>query len=226
MNRVKYLIPLFFMLSAVLLAGALLASAQEAEQGSGSVTYRLFMPVTMDQQTPIATLQNGNFEAGRSGWTESSALGYEIIVASFPGSVRPHGGAWAAWLGGDDNETSTISQEVTIPANAPYLSYWQWIASADICGYDRLDVRVNGSTKQTIFLCGATETSDWVPVSADLNAFAGQKVNLEFRVVTDGSLNSNLFIDDVTFQGNPSVFSSKPLEQEVRAVDETATAGK
>lgn len=226
MNRVKYFIPLFFMLSAVLLAGALLASAQEAEPGTSSTTYRLFMPVTLDQQTPIATLQNGNFEAGRSGWTESSALGYEIIVTSFPGSVRPHGGAWAAWLGGDDNETSAISQQVTIPANAPYLSYWQWIASADLCGYDRLDVRVNGSTRQTYYLCELNETNGWAQVSVNLSDYAGQKVNLEFRVVTDESLNSNLFIDDVVFQGNPAVFSSEALEQVVRAVDETVRAVK
>jgi hypothetical protein len=209
MNRVKYYIPLFFMLSAVLLAGALLASAQEVDPDAGEASFQLFMPVTLNQPPPAVPLQNGGFEAGGNGWTEYSALGYEIIVTSFPGSVRPHGGSWAAWLGGDDNETSAISQQVTIPANAPYLRYWHWIASADYCGYDRLDVRINGAPVYTAFLCESAETNGWQLSSLDLAAHAGRTVNLEFRVVTDGSFNSNLFIDDVGFQSQSTSVSNE-----------------
>jgi hypothetical protein len=212
MKGTKQLIPFLFLISLVSLLGAFSVMAQESEPATDSATYRLFMPP--------ALLQNGNFEAGRTGWTEFSAKGYALIVTQFAGSIRAHSGSWAAWLGGDNSETSVLSQQVMVPANASYLTYWHWIASADLCGYDRLDVRVNGAVRQTYFLCRANETPNWRAVSVDLAAFSGQRVNLEFRVVTDGSLNSNLFIDDVSFQSNPAalgdVLYADPADEGLR----------
>lgn len=160
---------------------------------------RLYLPISLDVPPPNLPLLNGSFEAGRTGWTEFSALGYDIISTAFPGSVAPHSGAWAAWLGGDDNETSSISQQVTVPATAPLLTYWRWIALADACGFDHFTLWVNGVLVDGHDLCHAADTNGWRPAAADLSDYAGQTVTLELRVTTDGSGNSNLFIDDLAF---------------------------
>ena len=46
---------------------------------------------------------------------------------------------------------------------------------------------------------GETETG-----RIDLSAFANQSIMLQIRVETDGTLNSNLFVDDVAFQNGAS----------------------
>lgn len=146
-------------------------------------------------------LVNGGFEQGRGvGWRTYSSNGWHLIFpgSDLPGAITPHGGAWAAWLGGDDNELSALTQRVTIPASNPILRFWYWIASQDYCGYDFGGVVINNSQVVDAFtLCEARDTNGWVLRTVDLSAYAGQTVDLQLRADTDGSLNSNLFIDDV-----------------------------
>lgn len=113
--------------------------------------------------------------------------------------VTPHGGNWAAWLGGANDETAYVQQQVTIPPSAPVLRYWYWIGSEDGCGYDYAWVRVNGTAVQTHNLCSDNNTSGWAQGSVNLGAYAGQTVQLRFHITTDSSLNSNFFLDDVSF---------------------------
>ena len=153
-------------------------------------------------------LVNGNFEQGRGvGWAESSSNGWNLIYpsSSLPAGVAPHGGSWAAWLGGDENEIAYLHQQVAIPAGSATLRFWYWGASNDSCGYDFGGVIVNSTVVADRFdLCDAQDTNGWVQRSVSLAAYAGQMINLQIRVETDGSLNSNLFIDDVTI-GNTAL---------------------
>jgi serine protease len=151
-------------------------------------------------QSAASELKNGNFESGATDWTQYSTHGWPVIVTSFPGGITPHGGSWAAWLGGDDDDISYIQQQVSVPPASYYLAYWHWIASADTCGYDLAGVLINGSAVNTYNLCSSADTGGWVKQVVDLGAYAGQSVTLQIRVETDGSLNSNLFVDDVVFQ--------------------------
>ena len=102
--------------------------------------------------TPVA-LPNGNFEQGRTIWQEFSTHGWPLIVHEGPNStdlpIPAHSGVWAAWLGGDDDEVAYIQQAVTVPAAAPYLHFWGWIDSGDVCGYDFASVRVNNIAVET-----------------------------------------------------------------------------
>lgn len=154
---------------------------------------------------------NPDFESGRTGWTEFSTHGWDIIGTTFPGTVTPHSGTWAAWLGGDDDDISYIKQRVTVPAGAPHLTYWHWIASEDVCGFDLGGVIVNDSDVVDVYdLCDARSTGGWVRHSVNLSAYAGQSVTIQIRAETDGSLNSNLFVDDVSFQASPSSATAPP----------------
>lgn len=151
---------------------------------------------------------NGNFEQGTAGWAQSSSNGYGLIVTAneLPGSVTPHSGSWVAWLGGADMETSSLSQAVTVPSSNPHLVFWYLIASQDACGYDFFRLRINQSEVLSFELCSANNTTSWVQRGVNLSAFAGQTVTVDFRVMTDESLNSNFFLDDVSLQsGAPDV---------------------
>ena len=149
---------------------------------------------------PPSPLVNGDFEQGPGvGWTESSTGGWPIVTDDFLANNIEPNGSWAAWLGGADNEESALWQQIVVSAGAPVLHYAYAIGSEDACGFDFAQIVVNGVIVKDYQLCGNTVTGDWVQGSVDLSAYAGQSVELLFMVVTDGSLNSNLFLDDVSF---------------------------
>jgi hypothetical protein len=163
-----------------------------------------YTPTPTSTNTPTSTPEpqicNGDFEQGKTCWLEESSNGYDLVTSDFQGTINPHSGNWAAWLGGDYNETSLLYQQVTVPTGSPNLSYWHWIASADVCGYDVAGVVINEDAVDAYWLCDAEDTGGWVQRIVNLSAYAGQSVTLYFLADTDGSFNSNLFIDDVQFQ--------------------------
>ncbi len=179
---------------------------------SARVTSYVYLPLVMKNYTPPVPmlLLNGNFEQGRASWSETSSTGYALIINETELAVTPHGGSWAAWLGGADNETSVLSQQFSVPASQPYLGYWYWIGSYDSCGGDYAQTLINTTQVENYYLCNTTSTSGWVHKVLDLNVYGGQTITLSFRVVTNGSVVSNLFIDDVTFQSSPTAASSAP----------------
>jgi subtilisin family serine protease len=181
-----------------------LGNAVAALPGGGA-TNKIRLPLVL--KVPPAgscpAIPNGDFESGHTAWTEYSDHGWDIILYSgFPGGVTPHGGSWAVWLGGEYSDVSYIQQQVTIPSNCPYLTYWHWIASAEeSCGYDFARILVNGTPVYSYDLCTTTNTG-WKQVSFNLGAYANQSVTLQIRVETDASINSNLFVDDVSFSSS------------------------
>lgn len=151
-------------------------------------------------------IPNGDFESGRTVWTEYSSGGYDLINISgtFPSYLTPHSGSYAVWQGGAHNEISHIQQQVTVPTTCPILSFYHFITSEDIhCGpgYDIGFTRINGTdVVDTVNLCMSTVTNGWVVKSVDLSAYAGQTVLLQIGVTTDSYDHSHWFIDDVSFK--------------------------
>ena len=173
-----------------------------------AVAAPLFLPVALviPYVPPTLPLLNGNFEAGTANWTQSSSHNWPLIVNSDQVEGLPtHSGIWIAWLGGDDDETSTIEQTVTVPPDRPFLTYYHGIASEDACGYDFGRVLVDGAVVEQYTLCRSNNTPDWAYRVVNLSAYAGRTVALQFRATTDGSLNSNLLIDDVAFNSATAV---------------------
>jgi len=150
-----------------------------------------------------STLANGDFEAGRDGsWTEYSSHGWDLIVHQTQTPVSAAGGEWLAWLGGEYDDTSRLSQTVTISASQPYLHFAYWIASEDYCAYDYAHVKINSTTVLTFDLCEAENTGGWNNYWINLSAYAGSPVTLMFEVNTDSSLNSNFFLDNVSLSSS------------------------
>jgi hypothetical protein len=167
------------------------------------VSGKIYIPVVVKQPQPV-NIFNGDFEQGATGWSEYSSNGWSLITqaADISGGITPHSGQWAAWLGGLSDETSYIRKQVTVPSNAPYLTYWHWIASADNCGYDFGGVGIDGYWYDKYDLCDDENTNGWVLHTVDLSAYAGQTISLNIAATTDDSNNSNLFVDDLLFQYN------------------------
>ena len=166
-------------------------------------------PTPTPSVTPIAGgIDNGDFDLGPNGdWAESSSqfggTGSLILPGSdLPSGLLPHSGQYAVWLGGAYDEDATLSQSVIFDANVDELVYQYWSASADLCGYDFLYVTISNQTigNQEVArydLCGDNNTSGWREDRIDLSAFAGTQATLAFRISTDGSGNSNFFLDTV-----------------------------
>jgi hypothetical protein len=175
-------------------------------------SYRIYLPLVLKNTggSSPSGIVNGDFESGSTSWTEYSYQGYyPVITSSLP--VTPHSGIYAAWLGGADDEITYVQQQVSISAGAPYLVYWQWIGSVDDCGNDFGEVLVNGTVVDDYDLCVSTNTSDWVTHSVDLSAYTGQSIMLQIRAVTNASVNSNLFVDDVSLQATAAaIVQSNP----------------
>ena len=165
-----------------------------------TVTHWTYFPLVFHNPwapPPSFALLNGDFEAGLDGsWAESSTNGYTLVMTQAGGlPVTPHSGSWAAWLGGADFEISLLAQRIQVPDNALTLSFWYWIGSEDLCGYDFAGVQLGSDNVQAYELCG--NTNGWLQETVDIKSFRGQTRDLIFRVVTDEVLNSNFFLDDV-----------------------------
>jgi hypothetical protein len=83
------------------------------------------------------------------------------------------------------------------------LHLWYIIGSQEtVCGNDLGFITINTVDKVfTWDLCDANDSADWIEMTLDLRAYDGQTVNLAIAAVTNSSLNSNLFIDDLSLGG-------------------------
>lgn len=189
-----------------------------SEQRSVIVPVIIYLPLAAknwDPQEAVGKIENGDFEDGPVVWTKASTKGFDLIIdQGFPSGVAPHGGDWAAWLGGGYDEDSSILQQVTIPTSTPHLHYWHWVSSVtDSCERDRAEVWVNGTRLEYYALCLAENTGGWQEYSVDLSVFAGQSIELKIHVETYPDTFSSLFVDDVSLQA--SAAAEQPATQGV-----------
>jgi len=165
-------------------------------------TYLSYLPMIVNGGMVLSDpILNGDFEAGQDGsWTEFSTHGWDLITHESSSLVASHGGVWHVWLGGDFDDTSQLSQSVLIAPGLSTLHYWYWIGSEEsACGNDYFKLKVDGTQKTVSGLCISTATGGWVEGTLDLSAYAGSTVTLMFEVITNATLNSNVFLDDVSF---------------------------
>lgn len=161
------------------------------------------MPITLPAPSLPSTTQgiaDPGFEGGPNGaWQEFSEAGFKIVMKG-PEGYPARSGEYLAWLGGTHNETSTISQVISVPATHPFLSMYVYNTSTeDECIYDVIRVTVNGANVNTTGLCKENKFNGWRHGIVDLRPHAGKSVTLELGMNTDASLLSSLFIDDLSF---------------------------
>jgi hypothetical protein len=165
----------------------------------------LYLPLlarNYDAQASTGKIENGDFEEGPLAWIESSSSSFDLIIDwGFPSGVAPHGGNWAAWLGGGYNEISSLEQLIEVPVSKPYVHYWYWVSSVtEPCEEDYAQVLADDVTVELVYLCLAENTGGWREHSVDLGPYAGQSINLRIYVRTWPDTFSSLFVDDLSFR--------------------------
>ena len=142
---------------------------------------------------------NGGFE-GTSGWSQSSANGYQLIATN-----RPRSGSYSAWLAGYNNANDQVYQLVTVPSGAA-LNYHVYMSSQEGTSraYDYLRVRVynsSGTLLSTLRTYSNTSTRGaWFSDSVSLSSYAGQTVYVSFEATNDSTQTTSFFVDDVSTQ--------------------------
>ncbi|HYC35007.1 MAG TPA: choice-of-anchor J domain-containing protein [Usitatibacter sp.] len=151
-------------------------------------------------------LANPGFESGPVNWAQSSSNNTLIITND---ATMARAGSWYAWLGGNNDLTDTLTQDVVVPSGQARLQFWYRITTNEtISGaFDTMTVSVvnpsTGATMETLAsFSNQTTTSGWEQSSTyDLSAFSGQTVRLQFRAVNDFSDFTSFRIDDVSITG-------------------------
>jgi hypothetical protein len=111
-------------------------------------------------------------------------------------------------LGGHTKITVHLSQNVSIPSERPYLSYWYKIGStAPVCksstgyGYDAGGISSQvpqGRARDEIVLCQDSDThSQWLHGLVNLRAYIGRDIELSVYGVNQSDVLSALHIDDI-----------------------------
>ncbi len=158
------------------------------------------------------------------GWTELSTHNNALIDYW----DTYHNEIGSAWLGYDDNETSSISQEITIPAGVHFatLEFWYKLELFD-CGNDVLRVKINGDIVKTYTLCNDPAAGGWVRQLIDLSAYANSSpTEIMFESINNSNSPSDVFIDDVSvYVCKDGAFAPLPIELmsfDARAKDHNA----
>ena len=143
---------------------------------------------------------NPGFESGTTGWTQTSSGNYPLISGS-----KPRTGSYGAWLGGYNSATETIGQTVTVASGGSTLRYWWHMTSSEGTGtaYDYLRVRIYNAVTGALIATPRTWSNVntrnvWSQDTLSLAAYVGQSIRIVFEGVTDSSVVSSFYIDDVS----------------------------
>lgn len=157
-----------------------------------------------------AALQNGNFETGNtSGWTTSTDSGSVVVTTGVDDGSNPS--QFAVVTAGNESSWQTLSQ--TFDATAGETLHLQTAfkgaeTEIDACsiGYDDVgQVTVTeGASTTTLFSTNACSTigfGGWQTVSYTVPATGQITVTAEVANIGDGSVDSQIFLDNVQFGG-------------------------
>jgi len=155
------------------------------------------------------------------------AIGINQLKISLPPTTAkfktPRSGDYLYHSGQISDTRASLGVDITLPASsALFLSFYaQWDIEVD---YDYVQLLVDGvpqSNTQTAlssglfpnvtnYITGSSTTDVWQLVTFDLNAFAGQLVNIELIYVTDPAINEfGIVVDDlVVMDGSDLLFSA------------------
>ena len=171
----------------------------------------LYLPLI--GKTCTVPIPNGNFEQGRTQWTETSNYDFDLVplvvdrtyIDTYSPGIAPRSGNWAGWLCGIANEVASLKQRLSIPASCPTLTYWHWIDSDAPCGVNYADVIVTTASGNFVVvdsyeLCSGKNTGKWALHQVNLSAYAGQSVELEIQASCTSQDYTSLFLDDLAFQ--------------------------
>ncbi len=170
--------------------------------GGKTHTTTITLTVNSAGGTTQQLLGNPGFENGANGAPWVATTG--VIDNSTLQPART--GSWKAWMNGFGTvHTDTLSQQVTIPANAirATLSFWLYVYTAETSNtvaYDNLSVQIRNSSG-TVLTTLATYSnlspkSPYAQASFDISSFKGQTIQVYLVGTEDQGLQTSFIIDD------------------------------
>lgn len=147
----------------------------------------------------------------------------------------PHSGT-NEWFGGKADELdTTLARSVDLTGKtSASLSFWTWYDIEENWDYGFVQVSTDGGTTWTSLPIAGTSSSidssgmpeiaaqlpgftgnsgGWVQKTADLSAYAGKNIQLQFRYMTDwGTTFAGFYVDDISMTANGSPVFSDDVE--------------
>ncbi|HYF77690.1 MAG TPA: S8 family serine peptidase, partial [Symbiobacteriaceae bacterium] len=154
-----------------------------------------------------------DMESGVNGWTHSGSGDPWQLGAptSGPGSANSGANVWATNLAGDygaSTNASLVSPPIDLSGMANVaLRFAHWYALERNFDFARVEVSADSGASWTA-LASYTSPSGGTPVgwetpTIDLSAYAGQTIQIRFRLQSDSSVQyAGWYIDDVMVAGN------------------------
>lgn len=162
----------------------------------------------------LPQLVNPNFDRGHQVWAENSTFypGGLLYEQGVGGAPPAHTAPWLAWLGGVLSSVDEVSQLMTVPSGSgpAYLHYRYMILSDEtncsgVTPSDVVELLVDGLKVDGIVVCNAVNTGVWTAFDFVTNfaAYAGQTIDVTIRMINDGALVSNFYLDSLTLDSTP-----------------------
>jgi bacillolysin len=158
---------------------------------------------------------NGDFELGPDvGWIQYSNNSRQLIVQGLEHNppVNPTSGSWLAAL---DvlvwQETSEISQWITLPPGTNVLHFYYLIQSTEMCDvpwYDTFSIYIGEIQVFSYNICNYDSDPNWYSFDLDISAYSGQTVQIYFQMHTIDIGASTMYLDDVYLGASLSEFSA------------------
>ncbi len=146
-------------------------------------------------------VRDGGFEAGGAGWQQHGL--FEMVDPTWP-----HSGKLGVWLGALNDVSEWISQDISLPPGTSSITmqFWWSLMTEEHPGapFDYMRAQLYQPDGTTVITTTTTindkSSYDWYwnLATADLNAYAGQDVELRFWATNDATNPTNFFIDDVS----------------------------
>ena len=146
-------------------------------------------------------VKNGGFEIALANWTQEGAPGLQLIT-----NTNPRTGAYSAFLGGVPSSDHSIKQQITLPAGQMItLRFWAYQDTLEHAPStdDYLAVRLLNTGGTQLAQVTRVDVDPDLPLayvlySANLTAYAGKTVQLQFLVHNGQFDETWYFVDDVS----------------------------
>ncbi len=111
-------------------------------------------------------------------------------------------GQWVAQFGMFNNDITQLAQNVYVHSKISNLSFAYRINSLQDCqknSSDTFEVIVDSNTVWTQQICESANLNGWITTKVSLNAYPQGYHELSFKITTDASDVSKVFLDNVKF---------------------------
>lgn len=144
---------------------------------------------------------NDDMESGLEGmYTAGPQWHIEDHRSHSPDNSWKCGGPGGANYGNNLN-SSLVTPGINVPTDNPELTFWTWYSLENDYDYGYVEITTDGTSWTALNGGGFNGSSNWSEETYDLSSYAGETVNIRFRLDTDGSVTEEgWYVDDISVE--------------------------